>query len=73
MKILMVKSYVKLQSVSEKVHRSLRNEKGDFIVDHAAVAAIIIALAAIAITLLVKFLQSDMAPAVSSKILSFFN
>ena len=34
MKNLMVKSYVKLQSVSEKVQRTLRNEKGDFIVDH---------------------------------------
>lgn len=70
---LLLNTYMKVQTVSGKAQKVLHDKTGDFVMDHAVVAAIVVAVGAISITLLTQFLKSDMAPSLSDKVLSFFN
>jgi len=51
----------------------LANNEGDFVMDHAMVFVIILAVAAVVIGALVVFVQTDMGPAITNKIKSFLN
>lgn len=73
MKKLAMSVYVKASVLTGKAMRLLRDQNGQFVMEHATVFAIILAAAAIAIALLTNFMQTDMAPSLSSKVQSFFN
>lgn len=55
------------------VRLKLAEENGQFVVDHALVFVIAIALGGIALALLTTFLQTDLAPAIKDKVLDFMN
>lgn len=78
MKKLMEKIIAKVRKVKNTpkvvaVRMKLAEENGQFLMDQAIQFAIALGLAAICLTLLTAFLQSDLAPSVTAKIHSFFN
>lgn len=56
---------------SSNARFKLAEENGQFVMDNGVVFAIIVALAGVAIGLLVAFLNTDLAPALKTKILGF--
>ncbi len=56
-----------------KAAAKLAEQNGQFIVEHAAVFAVILVIAAIAITLFVTYLQGDFSSLITGKINDLFN
>ena len=56
-----------------RLKETLRDESGQFVVDHAVVFVIIIVLGALALAALKVFVTNDMAPTLKNKIMEFFN
>ena len=63
------KTYLAAQDAKAK----LREENGQFVMDHAVVFVIIIVLGGIALLLLRNYLQDDLSNTLKDKINAFFN
>lgn len=59
--------------VARKARAVLTAQEGQFVVDHALVFVIGVAVAAVVLGVATSFVQSDLAPAVTDKILGFMN
>lgn len=55
------------------VRAKLREQNGEFVVEHGAVMLIILVVAALAIVLLKNLLNDTLAPTIQEKMLEFFN
>lgn len=67
------KMYVKMMSNLMHCKQKLLENDGQFAMDHAAVFVLILAVAAVALTLLIAFLKNGLAPALQTKIMELFN
>ena len=56
-----------------RVKASLKDQSGQFVMDHAVVFVLIIVLAAAALLLLKDWLQNSLAPTLQGKVMEFFN
>ncbi len=65
--------YTGLLVMQNRARRALAGNEGQFVADNAVVVVIIVAVGAVALVVLIGFLQSDLAPAVKDKILDFLN
>lgn len=61
----------RLHSLREVTKVKLAEENGQFVVDHAVVFVICIAIGGIVLLALTTFVNTDMAPALKNKILGF--
>ncbi|WP_293009828.1 MULTISPECIES: DUF6133 family protein [unclassified Oscillibacter] len=69
----MTKVYIRARLYVLRMKDTLKDESGQFVMDHAVVFVIIIVLGALALLLLKNFLNNDMAPTLKTKIMEFFN
>ena len=69
----MSKAYIRARLYTARMKDTLKDESGQFVMDHAVVFVIIIVLGALALLLLKNFLNNDMAPTLKNKIMEFFN
>lgn len=67
------KLYFKTTTASRAYFQKLKADDGQFVMDHAVVFVLILALAAIALGLLITFMKTDLAPTLRTKIMEFFN
>ena len=61
----------RLQALRAATRAKLAEENGQFVVDHAVVFVICIAIGSIVLVALTTFVNTDMAPALKNKILGF--
>ncbi len=73
MNAAMTKAYIRARLYAARMKDTLKDESGQFVMDHAVVFVIIIVLGALALLLLKNFLNNDMAPTLKNKIMEFFN
>ena len=69
----MTKAYIRVQLRTARLKDTLKDESGQFVMDHAVVFVIILVLGALALLLLKNFLNDDLAPTLKTKIMAFFN
>lgn len=69
----MSKAYIRARLYTARMKDTLKDESGQFVMDHAVVFVIIIVLGALALLLLKNFLNNDMAPTLKTKVMEFFN
>ncbi|MET0018007.1 hypothetical protein [Oscillibacter sp.] len=69
----MVKAYIRAQLRTARLKDTLKDESGQFVMDHAVVFVIILVLGAAALLLLKNFLNDDLAPTLKTKIMAYFN
>lgn len=69
----MTKAYIRTRLHTDRMKKVLKDESGQFVMDHAVVFVIIIVLGGVALLLLKNFLNNDMAPTLKGKIMEFFN
>lgn len=69
----MTKAYIRAQLRTARLKDTLKDESGQFVMDHAVVFVIILVLGALALLLLKNFLNDDLAPTLKTKIMAFFN
>lgn len=55
------------------VRNKLKEQRGDFVIDHAAVFIIILVLAGVALTLLLGYFKTDFFTALKEKISAIFS
>lgn len=65
--------FIRAQVEASLCRAKLAEERGDFIMDHAVVFIIIIVVAALVISLLVAYLNTDFSSMLKSKVSSLFN
>ncbi|SBV91277.1 hypothetical protein KL86CLO1_10098 [uncultured Eubacteriales bacterium] len=64
---------IRAMGVANRCRAKLAEERGDFIMDHAVVFIIILVVAALVISLLVAYLNTDFSSMMKSKVSSLFN
>lgn len=64
---------IRAQAEADLYRGKLAEERGDFIMDHAVVFIIIIVVAALVISLLVAYLNTDFSSMLKSKVSGLFN
>ncbi len=69
----MTKAYIRARLYAVRMKDTLKDESGQFVVDHSLQFVIAIVLGALGLMLLKNFLTNDMAPTVKTKIMEFFN
>lgn len=69
----MTKAYIRAQLRTAHLKDTLKDESGQFVMDHAVVFVIILVLGALALLLLKNFLNDDLAPTLKTKIMAYFN
>lgn len=56
-----------------RVRASLKDRRGQFVMDHSVVFVLILVLAGIVLVLLKDWLQNSLAPTLQGKVMEFFN
>ncbi len=69
----LLKATVQIRSYRDLSQAKLAENKGQFVMDHAVVFAIILVLGGIAMALLTTFMRTDMAPLLTQKVRDFFS
>lgn len=69
----MTRAYIRAQLRATRLKETLKDESGQFVMDHSIQFVIAIVLGAAALLLLKNFLNNDMAPTLKTKIMDFFN
>jgi len=69
----MTKAYIRAQLRAARMKETLKDESGQFVMDHSIAFVIAIVLGGAALLLLKNFLNDDMAPTLKTKIMAFFN
>lgn len=62
-----------VQNIARKTKAALKNESGQFVMDHTFACVIGVAVAAVVLSVVIGFVQNDLAPNVTNKILNFMN
>ena len=69
----LLRAYRRVRGLGKKAAETLKNEDGQFVVDHAVVFVIIIVLGAVAIVLMRTYLQNDLSVLLKNKVEALFN
>lgn len=70
---LAIETYFNVSNFKRKITKKLRDDKGQFVMDNAVVIVIIVALAAVALTLIISYVKGDLATKVKSSIDNLFS
>lgn len=69
----MTKAYIRAQIHAANLKKTMKDESGQFVMDHAVQFVLILVLGGIVLVLLKDWLQNTMAPTLKTKIMEFFN
>lgn len=69
----MTKAYIRARLYAARMKDTLKDESGQFVMEHSTTFMIILVVAALSLLLLKNFLNNDIAPTIKTKIMEFFN
>ncbi|MEA4993933.1 MAG: hypothetical protein VB060_08915 [Oscillibacter sp.] len=69
----MTRAYIRARLYVLRMKETLKDESGQFVMEHSTTFMIILVVASLSLLLLKNFLNNDMAPTVKTKIMEFFN
>ena len=69
----MTKAYIRAQIHAAQLKETMKDESGQFVMDHSVVFFLIVVCAGIALVLLKDWRQNTMAPTLKAKVMEFFN